>query len=290
MPRFGLITDVHQDIMHDGEERLRRFIDAMRKARVDFVCQMGDFCTPNPRNRAFRQRWERFEGPRYHVLGNHEIDGGYTWEQAVEFLGMPAPYYGFTNSGVRFLVLNGNDAEKGKGGSRVGDKQQEWLRQEIASTTLPIVVMVHQDLNHPSGLGNRDDVRRLLDDANRRGQSRVIACFSGHQHEDYSRSINGIHYIQVNSASYFWAGEEYKHESYSPDIHKTHDAIGYTCPYREPLWAIVTVDLDRNTLSLEGRRSSWVGPDPWKLKVEEAARAPQDVAPRLSSRVFPLKK
>ena len=28
--RFGLITDVHQDVMHDGPERMSRFIAAMK--------------------------------------------------------------------------------------------------------------------------------------------------------------------------------------------------------------------------------------------------------------------
>jgi hypothetical protein len=32
--------------------------------------------------------------------------------------------------------------------------------------------------------------------------------------------------------------------------------------YRDPLWALVTLDLEPGELVVEGRRAEWVGPDP----------------------------
>jgi 3',5'-cyclic AMP phosphodiesterase CpdA len=98
--RFGLIADVHQDIMHDSEQRLRSFIESMRLARPDFILQMGDFCTPIDRNRTFLEIWKSFDGPRYHVLGNHDTDGGFTREQTLAFWNMPARFYSFEAGGV----------------------------------------------------------------------------------------------------------------------------------------------------------------------------------------------
>jgi hypothetical protein len=39
--RFGLIADVHQDIMHDSEERLRAFVERRKSERVDFILRFG---------------------------------------------------------------------------------------------------------------------------------------------------------------------------------------------------------------------------------------------------------
>lgn len=107
--RFGIITDLHQDIMHDAVERVTAFVDAMIAAKADFIVQLGDFCIPLERNRAFLAAWNRFPGPRRHVLGNHDMDGGMKREEAVAFLGMPSRYYAFDAGGVRFVVLDGND-------------------------------------------------------------------------------------------------------------------------------------------------------------------------------------
>ena len=82
--RFGLCADVHKDIMHDADERLRVFIERMRREKVDFVLQLGDFCRPYDYNRSFMEVWESFPGHRFHVHGNHDIDGGFTREQTME--------------------------------------------------------------------------------------------------------------------------------------------------------------------------------------------------------------
>ena len=37
--RFGVCADVHKDIMHDADARLRAFVDRMNRERVDFVVQ-----------------------------------------------------------------------------------------------------------------------------------------------------------------------------------------------------------------------------------------------------------
>lgn len=37
--RFGLIADIHPDVLPDGLERVQAFVSAMTEARVDFVIQ-----------------------------------------------------------------------------------------------------------------------------------------------------------------------------------------------------------------------------------------------------------
>jgi len=107
--RFGICADVHKDIMHDADERVRAFVERMNGEQVDFTIQLGDFCRPTPRNGAFLAIWRSFKGPSYHVLGNHDMDGGFTREQTVAYYKMPGRYYAFSHGGFRFIVLDGND-------------------------------------------------------------------------------------------------------------------------------------------------------------------------------------
>ena len=50
---FAVCADIHQDIMHDGAQRLQAFVEAAADARVDMVVQLGDFCQPTEANRPF---------------------------------------------------------------------------------------------------------------------------------------------------------------------------------------------------------------------------------------------
>ena len=114
--RFGLIADVHQDIMHDACQRISAFVDAMSEWKAEFICQLGDFCRPDDRNREFLERWNAFDGPRIHVLGNHDMDGGYTRAQTVAFYGMPDKHYSIDTKGVHVVVLDGNEPGGKSGG------------------------------------------------------------------------------------------------------------------------------------------------------------------------------
>ncbi len=293
---FGLCADVHQDVMHDAVSRMRRFVEAMSHEKVDFLAQLGDFCTPRPENRAFLSAYHAFEGPTYHVIGNHEMDGGFSREQVRKFFGMKQRNDTFIAKGVRFIVLDGNDPydpeEPGKapgGYSRhVATRQREWLGKIMDTTTEPVIVFSHQSLENARGIDNGAQVRSILESANEKaGWRRVGACFSGHHHLDALVVVNDIPYVQINSMSYYWVGPKHKHRSYSEDIHDRHRWIEYTSPYENPLWARVTVT--RNALKITGVRSRWVGASPEELGHPDSSQG-QGIAPRISDRRIALKK
>jgi len=287
--RIGLIADVHQDIMHDGVQRIKAFAEAMNEAKADFVCQLGDFCRPHERNLGFLEGWRQFEGPRYHVLGNHDMDGGYTREQTVAFLGMPGRHYSFDMKGVHIMVLDGNDpGGKSKGYKRyISEKQLAWISADLKATSLPTLVFSHQTLDGAMGVENSQDVRKIFEEARTEtGPKKVVTCFCGHHHDDQAKQINGIHYIRINSASYAWLGSKFKHESYSKEIHKRFPWISHTAPYKDPLWAFVEMDLTRGRLVVGGKKTSWVGPTPWELGINKETMNPNVCAPRISDRVI----
>ena len=55
--RFGLISDIHPDMLPDGRDRVRAFVAAMKDAQVDFILQLGDFCWPVQSNRPYLEAW-----------------------------------------------------------------------------------------------------------------------------------------------------------------------------------------------------------------------------------------
>lgn len=167
---FGLISDTHQDIMHDGLERVSAFIKAMTTAQAEFIVQLGEFCQPLDHNQAFLHAWNRFPRPRHHVLRNHDMDGG-------------AP--------------------------------------------------------------------------------------------------------REKTASYHWVGDTYAHDSYPETVLRDHPWIRRTCPYRDPLWAQITIDPVRGILEVEGRTSAWVGPSPTDLGIPTAQCPPESTVPAIRHRRWP---
>jgi 3',5'-cyclic AMP phosphodiesterase CpdA len=294
--RFGLCADPHKDVIHDADARLRTFIDAMKKERPDFILQLGDFCRPYAKNLDFLKIWEEFDGPRYHMLGNHDTDGGFTHQKVMDFWKMPKPYYSFDQAGWHFVMLNGNEKKPVKpapGYARfIGEAQRDWLIADLKNTTGPTLVFCHQSLEDPDGLENRDEMRAVLEKANAEaGWQKVGACFSGHHHIDYQREINDIPYIQINSMSYSWLGEKYAHIRFGPEIDKANPSEKMTAPYKDALYATVTLD-PFSGITLKGVQSEFVSPDPWELGLPEkkgTSRDKERCIARISDRKIPIK-
>lgn len=272
--RFGVIADLHHDIMHDGPARLTAFINKMKAESPDFIIQMGDFCYPKKENQPLMDIWNQFKGPAYHVIGNHDTDTGYTREQVVEFWKAKGRYYSFDANGFHFVVLDGNEHNDSKsrppGYARfISLTQLEWLKKDLEATNSPTIICCHQGLdNDAGGLENGTLLRYTLEQANQNGKQKVILVLSGHHHQDYYNFINGIHYVQINSASYQWLGDDYKEIRYSDAVDKAHPMIKYTVPYKDPLWA--TIEITENaTITINGRKTVFVGSSPEKLGVKQ---------------------
>lgn len=288
---FAMGSDIHKDIMHDADQRLQAFVEAASQAKADFIIQLGDFCQPKPANLGFLKIWNSFPGERHHVLGNHDMDGGFKREQTIAYLGMPAKYYSFDVKGWHFVVLDGNDPDIPKKpgyASRIGPEQLAWLKEDLKKTQSPTVVFSHQGAD--GALRNAAEVRAVLEEANREaGRTKVVAAFCGHNHIDLDTPINGIHYLQVNSMSDFWLGDKFACVRYGKEVDAKFPHLKYTAPYRDPLFAIVT--LEPKKITIRGIESTWVGPSPKELKHPESlANGPEKngIAPRISSRALEL--
>lgn len=276
--KLGLCTDVHLPTMHDSEYRITTFIDAMKKEKPDFIIELGDFGTPDPKYAKYFDIWNSFPGEKYHVIGNHEMDGGTSREKALEYRNMKTGYYSFDKNGFHFIVLDGNDKKnpEAKGYQQyIGTEQLKWLKTELEKSKNPVVIFSHQGLAHYSsadeeyGVENYKQMQEILETHNKNNpHTKVIACFNGHTHYDFAETINGIWYVTITSMSYHWLGDNYQHIRYSEEVDKNFKWIKYTAPFKEPLFTTVEIS-SKGTIKIKGKKTKWVGPSPWEIGYPE---------------------
>ncbi|WP_315816751.1 metallophosphoesterase family protein [Paraflavitalea speifideaquila] len=280
--KVGVITDLHQDIMHDGPGRMQAFVQHMKKVRPDAILQMGDFAIPADKNKSVIDLFNQAHSNRLHVIGNHDTDGGFTKDQCISAYGMPGRYYTQKVDDITFIVLDGND--KGsptyKEGypSFINAEQSTWLKEKLASTNGPIVVVSHQPLAGPAAVDNATEIQDILSTA----ADKILVAINGHTHIDAQYQVKDIYYVHLNSASYFWiGGGKYSHESYAKDIIQAHPLIASTCPYKDALFTTMTIDPLRSLITFEGRKSEWVGQSPEALGYDGPYQA-ASVTPSIS--------
>lgn len=284
--KIGLITDLHQDIMHDGQARLQEFLNEMEKLKPDTIMQLGDFAYPSQKNIELISLFNQAHKEHLHVIGNHDTDNGHTKEECLRVWGMPARYYIKSINGITLVVLDGNDkgspVHKAGYPSYINPEQINWLKQQLASIQEPIIIVSHQPLAGPAAVDNAQEVQEILSSAS----DKILLAINGHTHIDASVTIEGITYVHINSASYFWAGEKFKHNSYSEAIHKEHPWIAYTFPYQNSLFTTLEIDPTTSSIKIQGKKSHWQGKSPVDLgyKDESGLMANQEVVPYISAR------
>lgn len=226
--RFGMLSDVHYAGREPAGNRyyrqslakVREAVDRMNQEKPDFLIELGDFKdqdpVPNEANTLnylteIESVFQQFNGPTYHVLGNHDMDGisKAQFLERVENTGIAVAesYYSFSRKGFHFVVLDGNFTKEGKPydhgnfsweDAAVSPAQIGWLKDELKKNKLPVVVFIHQLLDDSKSVKhsvcNAAEVRQILE------QSGNVRCvFQGHVHEERYTVINGIHYYSVNT-------------------------------------------------------------------------------------------
>jgi predicted phosphodiesterase len=224
--RFGITTDSHYaDADTVGSRYYRHSLDKLTECvllmnvqKVDFLVELGDFKDQNNPPieqktitylRAVEKIFQKFNGPNYHVLGNHDMDS-ISKEQFlsnVENTGIdPAKsYYSFDFNGVHFVVLDANYKSDGTDynhgnfdwtDANIPPVELNWLRQDLAAARGPTIVFIHQLLD---GTGqvyvkNATEIRKVLEQS-----GKVTAVFQGHHHEGSYSYIEGIHYYTLKA-------------------------------------------------------------------------------------------
>lgn len=284
--RIGVIADLHHDVMHDGVARMKAFVKEMAVHQPDALMQLGDFAYPNERNKEVIDLFNQAHKQALHVIGNHDTDAGHTRQQCLDNWTMPSRYYARNIGGIWFLVLDGNDkgspTHKGGYASYIGNEQTKWLKEQLANLEGPVIVVSHQPLAGSGAVDNAVEMQNILGEAS----DKVLLALNGHTHIDDLLRIKHVTYLHVNSASYQWVGSEYAHESYSKEVHAKHPSISRTCPYRDSLFAMLTIDPQNLMIRVQGRESEWVGQSPIELGADQEATLThgEEIAPRIRDR------
>lgn len=225
-----------------------------------------------------------FEKPSYHVLGNHDCDMCSKQEQLEFMEAKNGSYYSFDHGGFHFVVLDTNYMKTDSGefiayenanyfeaGFRedivrenVSPDQIQWLKEDLAKTENPTVIFSHASFSLVGttcwAVKNHKELREIFQNA----PGGVVACFNGHHHVDLCAKEEGIWYVQMNSMDCIWLDMAFVQENrYGAEIDEMYPNIRYTAPYKDPVFAIVT--MDEKGMEIKGRQSEFVGPTPEEL-------------------------
>lgn len=224
--RFGMLSDVHYAdreaagprYYRQSLSKMKECIDLMNHEKVDFIIELGDFKDQDAvSNEAHTLKYlsdienafHQFNGPTYHVLGNHDMDSisKKQFLSRVTNTGIAASesYYSFNLKGFHFIVLDGNFTREGISydhgnfswdNTRIPDHEIKWLKEDLQINNLPVIVFIHQMLDDSKSkeqsVQNAAEVRQVLEQS-----GKVVCVFQGHVHEERYNLINNIHYCSM---------------------------------------------------------------------------------------------
>lgn len=248
--------------MHDGKKRMAVFLKAMEEFNPDVIIQLGDFAVPRQSNKEVITMFNKAHQNSLHVIGNHDMDYGHTRRQCVDLWQMPKRYYVKTVNGIHLIVLDGNDkgspTHKGGYAQYIGKKQVRWLECQLEKLKGPIIIFSHQALAGPWEIDNAKFIQDIL----AKYKKKILLAINGHNHIDHILKVKGVNYYHLNSASYLWLGGKYRAFSYPKEIHQNYEALQYVAPYRDSIFATLSVDPKKSEIRIGGTKSKWVGKSP----------------------------
>lgn len=222
--RFALVTDLHfgpaatfrgklRKLSHHAEALTRDFVQAMNeRERPDFIVNLGDDIEDEDAEQD-RRRYQtcqdilnRADADLVNVAGNHDLKNLSGKDLLAIWKRSGTLHYSFDRGGVHFVVLDTH--ERKDVDVRIDETQLEWLRGDLATTTKPVIVLMHHSAADQDLAGNRwfenrahlclvqerAALRAILEES-----GRVLAVFNGHLHWNHLDMIGGIAYVTLQS-------------------------------------------------------------------------------------------
>ncbi len=222
--RFALISDEHfgpnayfegklRKLTAQAPELCRAFVQRMnQEVKPELVVNLGDVIEDESHARdlehygQFVEILSHLNSPVLHVAGNHDQvnlsddDLRALWRHEGEL------HYSREIGGVHFSVLR--TIEVTDVAIHLPEAQIEWLRSDLAATSLPSVILMHHPASEMRLDGNRWFEKRpnVCRVAERRAlqrvvreSPRVVAVFNGHVHWNHFDVIDGVPYVTLQS-------------------------------------------------------------------------------------------
>ena len=278
--RFLAFADIHYATSglwpHAERKWLDRVLDRAVSSKVDFVMSLGDFTfgPVSKEERDYVSYYNNFKPVKtYHTYGNHDYQF-VAPEVLDELYGLKSGWYSFDLGGFRFVVLDPHyifkDGKYSRFHSRcsypelakqgvptfvIPPEQMEWLRKTVVGSPLPCVVFSHESIERGrSGIYNRAEVRAIFAEANAQRPGTVRLAINGHEHKDYFRMLDGVAYLDLNSASYDIGAT---HDAYPEDfLPKRKNSKYGIITWNDPISAVVTLT-PSGGLKIEGMESTY---------------------------------
>ncbi len=273
--KFSIFADLHYypgAFLKGTLEDLRLIQERAEREQVDFMIHAGDLCHGPSKMPEIVKRYNEFHIPSYHCLGNHDTDNT-SREETLSMYNMKEGHYYFDEKGYRFIICDPNycliDGEYvpyslgnyyGLAWEQIDHMPPEqiaWLETAIAESDWPCVLISHQSLERDVMLPGAgvvkevQEVRRVINEANRRKPHSVLMCINGHLHRDFIRILDNVCYFELNSTSYDWLNEP--HDRYPEELRKQYRLLKHTVLFNDPVHAIIS--LDGTTIDIEGMES-----------------------------------
>lgn len=230
--RFGAVTDIHyadidpdpapcgvvgRRFYRESKRKLDEAVAVFNRRGLDFAVELGDFkdlsadkAATIAHLEAIERSFAAFEGPRYHLYGNHDFDCLTPEELGSRLTNGTQPmtrgYYSFEVRGVTFVCLDAcydsqlrhyscnnpwNDAN-------VPPEELAWLERTLAAAPGQAVVLAHQRLDESADpqhlVKNAAAVRAVLE---RSGKVKTV--ITGHQHKGGFNVQDGITYYSLKA-------------------------------------------------------------------------------------------
>lgn len=269
--KFGILTDLHMDLVPDGQMRLNIFLDAMKKEAVDFIVQLGDIAKLKSMDKDALQQLKETNIPILHVLGNHDTDDC-TKEEACSILGLQESYYSYRLGEMKIIVLDTNYSyEEGSQeythfdltnvGKRtlpyIPPQQLNWLEDELKEPC-SILIFSHSGFYpvEEQSVVNGERVQELVKEINAQaGYRKIIACIHGHYHFDTYHLWEDIHHIGIPSITCQWINCQGDNTKISPSLAKKYPGLKRMVMYTEPLFSLLS--LEDKILYIQGAKSAY---------------------------------
>lgn len=299
---FGIMTDLHGEIMPDSNSRLIEFIKQMNNNQVDFIIQIGDFTHLKFNGEEKKGLFDKFKGNKYHVLGNHDTDDC-TKEEAIQILNMENNYYSYKVKGFKCIVLDTNylycekvndyidydkySLERDRSEDCISADQLRWFKKEIEMDDEPIIIFSHASLMNKKGeISHKQNLVKYLEDINEWvGFEKIIACINGHEHFDSLHEQNGIYYIGIPSISNQWLEKGNINTDIEKELLERFPKLATVVPYTKPLYTIIEINYDY--IKVKGKVSEYESGEPSKYG-QNMKRGCDYMSSNLREKVLPI--
>jgi len=224
MITFVLIADAHLGPEKDYEGQVRKlsrnslpFLTSLTAEistsfKPAFVAQLGDLIEDSDDLKQdklnFSTAINTFEGlsmPVLHVIGNHD-QVHLSIDDLSALIHRDVLYYSLDVGDLHCVVLFASCLDHTD--IHIDEQQRQWLVQDLEKTQKPTVVFLHHPLDEQNLQGNvwfekypsycfveeRKTIRQILV-----ASGQVVAVFNGHVHHNNLSTIDGIHYITIQS-------------------------------------------------------------------------------------------